>query len=137
MNSKLSYAMDLPLLDQMAEKLLKKGYSISYQRIQEIEVLSASLQDAVELNSVFIAFDPVETNDAVFLALLYFLEEVDEYIHIVVPSEYEREFLLNILEMKEIKRINDTCLSEISHYPLQVLSEHPFSKYKSPKFKKK
>lgn len=121
MNFTLSYARDLALLDQMAEKLLEKGYSISYHKIQEIDFLSASLHDAIEYNSMFLAFDPVATNATTFFTLLYLLEGVDKNIHIVVPAEGEREILLNILEMQEIQRINVTCLSEISSYPLQVV----------------
>lgn len=122
MNFTLSYSIDQELLDQMAEKLLEREYSISYQTLNGIEFLSASLHNAVQINSFFLAFDPVKINAAVFLSLLYLLKEgVENHIHIVVPAEGEREILLNILQMQEIVNINVTSLSEFSLYPLQVV----------------
>lgn len=122
MNFKLTHISKPALLDLMAEKLLEKGFSVSYKEMQGIEFLSACFQHNAEDNKIFLAFDPVETNAAVFLALLSLLKDgAEKNILVIVPAEGEREILLNILKIQEIHLTEVLSLSEFAFYPLQLV----------------
>lgn len=110
------------LLDLIAGNLLEKGFSISFQKLQNIEFLSASCNYSGRGDGIFLAFDPSEINAITFLKVLCLLKSLNEKnILIVVSEEGVREILNTIIKIQEIEEVEILNFEELCFYPLQLV----------------
>lgn len=110
------------LADAIAENLLETGHSISFEHVNEMEIISAPALHSSEETLLFLPFDPVRTNAADFLEVLLLLELQPKIrMIIVVAEEGERDILLNIIKKQEMKEADVLCLHQLKFYPLQLI----------------
>lgn len=109
------------LLDAIAENLLETGYSISFEKMNGLEFISASGHNAADVILLFLPFDPVRSNAADFLDILFLLKlQAGFRIQIIVAEEGERDILLNVFKKQEVKEAEVLCLAQLKYYPLQL-----------------